>query len=316
MTQIAQFALVVVCVAVASLWALVRKGNVKWFLLIVGAFVAWLVLPSVILQTEWGYYQERGEGMASSLGNVFDASTEYWIKRATNLATEDCGDAEGFDVNDPSLQWTAMPEQGVVRHFFFYSKYSNVIWLGVGWKSRFCLARYLVVNGKERDISPLPTQLFPYPFFPWFPHTKGVEERLIERLPPPTRPPEGARPLLPGQCVTGELVKGETARFQVQMPYFGQQIQLLFRDGDCQHKEHPLEIEWSKNGQRISGTIDEARTGGLYQIALHSSGEGERHYQVGLYWGMEPWCGITKWREGCPNLELERYRQSLKDERE
>jgi hypothetical protein len=118
MTQISQFLLVVVSVAVAALWALLRKRSGKWLLLIVGSFVAWLVLPSVILQVKWGYYEEDGAAMAYSLGHTFDASTEYWIKRATELATENCGDAEGFDVNDPSLHWTVMAEQNIVRHFF------------------------------------------------------------------------------------------------------------------------------------------------------------------------------------------------------
>src|SRR5450759_1583459 len=219
------FVLVLVGVAVASLWAL-AKGRVKWFLLIVGAFVAWIVLPSVILQIEWGYYREDGAGMGSNMWTIFKADSDYSAKQAAPLAADVCGDAEGFDVNDPSLQWITMPEQAVVKHFFFYSKYSNVIWLGVGWKDRFCLARYLVVDRKTGDLAPFPTQLFPYPFFPWFPHSTGVEERLIDRLPPSPKPPEGVRSLQPGQCLTGEIAKGGTARFQVQAPYFGQKIGL------------------------------------------------------------------------------------------
>jgi len=75
MTQVTQFALVLVCVAVASIWAL-AKGRVKWFLLIVGAFVAWLVLPSVILQTKWGYYREDGATMAGRSIPTFHESEE------------------------------------------------------------------------------------------------------------------------------------------------------------------------------------------------------------------------------------------------
>ena len=292
MTQIAQFALVVVCVAVASLWALVRKGNVKWFLLIVGDFVAWLVLPSVILQTEWGYYQERGEGMASSLGNVFDASTEYWIKRATDLAREDCGDVEGFDVNDPSLQWTAMPEQAVVQHFFRLAKYSNVVWLGVGWKDRYCLGRYHVTDVRDLGLYPWPTQLFPYPFFPWISLPTRVESRFLGRLPPPSNPPKGVRALFPGQCVTGEIAKGETARFQVEVPYFGQKIKLDI-DLECIYeKDHSEFVKWTKSGRPIVGSIDKGDDGGTYQIALRAPTTESKRFAVGVFWGIQ--------RLGCP----------------
>jgi hypothetical protein len=285
-TQIAQFALVVVGVAVASLWALLR-GSLKWFLLVVGAFVAWLVLPSVIMQTEWGYYRENGLEMANPPRAAFKADSEYWAKQDGPLAAQVCGDAEGFDVNDPSLQWIGMPEQAVVKHFFYYSKYSNVIWLGVGWKDRFCLARYLVVNEKERDISPLPTQLFPYPFFPWFPHTKGVEERLIERLRSAPNAPEGVRSLFPGQCVTGDLAKGETARFQVQMPYFGQKIKLdVSLQYVCQ-KDFSGLVEWTKNGRPVVGLTDESHGGGLYQITLRAPVTEAKLYVVGVFWGVQ-----------------------------
>jgi hypothetical protein len=315
MTQIAQFALVLVGVAVASIWAL-AKGRLKWFLLIVGAFVAWVVLPSVILQVEWGYYREDGAGMASDKWNIFKTRSIDGGRPASRLAAEVCGDAEGFDTKDPSLQLAIMPEQALVEHFFRLSKYSNRFWVGVGWKDRYCLARYLATDTKDFGLTPLPTQLFPFPFFPWISFQSEVEERLIERLRLQSTAPEGMHSLLPGQCMTGNIAKGDTLRFRVEMPYFGQKIRLLFRDGDCEHQEHPLATEWSKNGQRISGTIDETGTGGVYQIDLHASGNGERHYQVGLYWGMEPRCGVTEWREGCPNLELERYRQRLKDEGE
>jgi hypothetical protein len=312
MTQITQFALVLVGVAVACIWALL-KGRLKWFLLIVGAFVAWVVLPTVILQTTWGYYKEDGVGMASDKWNIFKSRSMDGGRLASQLVAEVCGDAEGFDIGDPSLQLAIMPERALVEHFFRLSKYSNRFWVGVGWKNRYCLARYLATDTKDLGLTPLPTQLFPFPFFPWRSFQAEVEERLIERLHLRPTASGGMHSLLPGQCITGEIGKGDTLHFRVEMPYFGQKIQLLFRDGDCEHREHPLVSEWSKDGQRIAGTIDESGTGGVYQIDLHSPGDGERHYQVGLYWGMAPRCGVTEWREGCANLELERYRQGLKN---
>jgi len=291
-TQIAQFALVVVGVAVASLWALVRKGSVKWFLLIVGAFVAWLVLPSVILQTEWGYYQEDGTKMARRLESTLNANKEYEIKWATDLATEVCGNAEGFDTQDPTLQTIAMPEQAVVEHLLYYGKYSNVIWLGVGWKDRFCLARYLVADRRDGYLHWFPTQLFPYPFLPLVPHTKRLEERLLERLPPPSTAPEGVRSLLPGQCVTGEIAKGETARFQVQMPYFGQKIGLdVHLECICVQDHHEF-VEWTRNSHPIAGEMDKSDGGGTYQISLRAPATEAKRYAIGVFWGVQ--------RLGCP----------------
>jgi hypothetical protein len=300
MTQLAQFVLVLVSVAIASIWAL-AKGHVKWFLLIVGAFAAWVVLPTVILQTEWGYYREDGAEMASFLGNTFDASTEYWIKRATDLATEDCGDAEGFDVNDPTLQWTAMPEQAVAKHFFRLSNYSNVIWLGVGWKKRYCLGRYLVTDTREIGLSPFPTQLFPYPFFPWTSLPTRVNQRLLDRLSPPPKPPEGFQTLLPGQCVTGEIAKGETARFQVQVPYFGQKIGLDAKLECMYGKDFEALVGWSKNGRPIAGLIDESDGGGLYQITLRAPTTEAKPYTVGVFWGVQSLgCVLPKgWWNKC-----------------
>jgi hypothetical protein len=302
MTQISQFLLVVVGVAVAALWALLRKRSGKWLLLIVGSFVAWLVLPSVILQVKWGYYEEDGAAMAYSLGHTFDASTEYWIKRATELATENCGDAEGFDVNDPSLHWTVMAEQNIVRHFFRLSEYSNMIWLSVGWKDRFCVGRYLVTDAKELGLSPLPTQLFPYPFFPCTSLPTAVEQHLVERLHPPTKPSEGARPLLPGQCVTGEIARGDTLRFQAQMPYFGQKIS-LHANLECVSEKDRFElVEWTKNGRPIVGEIDESDSGGTYEIALRAPAGESKRYRIGVRWGTgglscHPW--LESWERRC-----------------
>ncbi len=148
MTQITQFALVVIGVGIASVIASL-KGSAKWLLLIVGAFVAWIVLPTVILNGKWGYYQEDGAAMAGGSVPTFHESKEANSKWAVDLATEVCGDAEGFDTRDHSLQAVAMPERAMVEHLFYYSSYSNVIWRGLGWKDRYCLARYLVVDRRD-----------------------------------------------------------------------------------------------------------------------------------------------------------------------
>ncbi len=300
MTQIAQFALVLVGVAVACIWALL-KGRLKWFLLIVGAFVAWVVLPTVILNGKWGYYQEDGAAMAGRLEPTFNVSKEYQIKRATDFVSDVCGDAEGFDIKDPTLQSVAMPEQAVVEHFFYYGKYSNVIWLGLGWKDRFCLARYLVVDRRDAYLHWLPTQLFPYPFVPLVPGTKRLEERLLDRLPPPPKAPEGVRSLLPGQCVTGELAKGQTARFQVQMRNFGQKIGLDAKLECTYGKDFAALVRWTKNGRPIAGLTDESDGGGLYQITLRAPATEAKPYTVGVFWGVQNLdCNLPKgWWNRC-----------------
>lgn len=301
MTQITQFLLVVVGVAVAALWALLRKRSGRWFLLIVGAFVAWLMLPSVILQVKWGYYEENGAAMPDLTRNAFKAVSYYWAKQDGPLAAQVCGNPEGFEADDPSLQWVTMPEQAVVKHFFFYSKYSNVVWLGLGWKDRFCLARYLVVSRNDGFLHPWPTQLIPYPFFPWLPLTNRLEERLIERLPPAPKAPEGVRSILPGQCMTGEIAKGDTLRFQVQMPYFGQKIGLDV-DLECIYeKNYPGLVQWTKNGRAIIGLIDDSDGGGTYQIELHAPATEAKRYAVGVFWGVERLrCPLPKsWWDKC-----------------
>jgi len=304
MTQISQFLLVVVGVAVAALWALLRKRSGKWLLLIVGSFVAWLVLPSVILQVKWGYYKENGASMGGLLSAIFGAESEYWAKQAAPLAAETCGNAEGFDVKDPSLQWVVMPEHAVVEHFFFYSKYTNVIWLGVGWKERFCLARYLVTDEREGEISPLPTQLIPYPFFPWFPDSTTLGYQFIDRFPPPPKAPEGVRSILPGQCVTGEIAKGDTVQFQVEMPYFGQKIGLDV-DLECIYEDnYPGLVQWTRNGRAIRGLIDDGDGGGAYQIELHAPTTEAKRYAVGIFWGVERLrCPHPKgWWDKCRHI--------------
>ena len=285
MTQLAQFVLVLVTVAVASLWAL-AKGRVRWFLVIVGAFVAWVVLPTVIYYGKWGYHTEDGAAMAGGSVPTFQTSKESNSKWAIDLATEVCGDAEGFDTQDPSLQAVAMPEQATVEHLFYYGRYSNVIWFGLGWKDRYCLGRYRVTERRDAYLHWFPTQLFPYPFVPLVPGTKRLEDRLLERLPPPPKAPEGVRSLLPGQCVTGELAKGETARFQVQMPYFGQEIRLDVSLECVYEEDYEGLVEWTKNGNPITGLTDAGDGGGLYQIVLRAPETGAKPYIVGVFWGV------------------------------
>lgn len=282
------FLLVVAGFAIAGYWAM-RKEKPKLVLLVAGVFMAWLVLPSVFhwvrSEMKSGVYRKYGTAMGGRLERRLRAIGRSEMQAATKFVAETCGDAEGYDGEDPTLQTVSMPEMEMVEHFFYYGKYSDVIWLGVGWKDRFCLARYLQTERYTGFFFPLPSQLFPYPLLTWRDATSSVETQLIERLPPPPKAPEGVRALLPGQCAFGNIARGDTQRFQVQVPYFQQTIGLKVELPCVDTTKYSGVVEWTKDGRPIVGLFDESESGGTYQITLRAPATRVQPYAVGVYWG-------------------------------
>jgi len=259
----------------------VRVG--KWVARGVGlGLVALLAYPQ-LSRINWGYHEESGQMMAGTVGDPFQSKGK---EQANALASEVCGGAVIFDRQDKSTRWVAMPEQAKAEHFFINSKFSDIIWLGVGNKDRFCLARYRLTMKDEGYVDPWPLQLFP-PVFAWFPRPVTVENRFIDRFTGRPKAPDGVRALFPGECVNGEIVKGESLRFQVEMPHLGQKVEFLC---DWDHRDGPpLASEWRRNGQVLTGEYDEPG-GGTYEVTLRAPTTEAKRFRMSLYWGWEGVC--------------------------
>jgi hypothetical protein len=278
------FLVVLVGTGVLFFWVGLKPKGGKWALLILAGFAGWVILPSVFIQAHWGWYRESGTAMGEEFWHAFQ-NAEYHVEKSAPYAMEIC---PGVDVRDPSLHFAVMPEQEEVKHFFYYSKYSNVVRVGLGSKDRFCTARYFI--SKRRDGGPLwiPLQLFPYPFFRWFPSSHTVERRLLDHLPPPSKAPDGIRSLAPGQCATGEVPKGEAHRFEVQVPDFGQTVGLDAHLYCAYGKDWSAIVEWTKDGRTIPGRRDGLRWsqgGGHYRITVRAPAKEDMAYSVGILWG-------------------------------
>jgi hypothetical protein len=259
-----------------------------WLAIGFGAYVAYAVGS----QINWGYYKHSGDDMAGALAWPITAGASQEAKaRGAALAGEVCGvSMPDFNYRDRSAKFVAMPEQAEVKHFFINGKYSNVIWLGVGWKGRFCMARYAVTMKDEGRMSPIPWRLFPFPRFEWLYQPWIQEQHLIERIPNRPVAPEGVQSLLPGECTTGMIAKGETVRFQMVLPRFGQKVEVdcdWDRDtyGGCKN------FEWRKDGHVLSGESDEPG-GGTYTMAIHAPPTEAKHYRLRLFWGNLPSCAL------------------------
>ncbi len=275
------------------------QGGNKRVLLVLGAFAAWVVLPSVFLQAHWGYYREYGGEMGDEFDKAFHAA-EYDVEKAAPLAMEVC---PGIDVRDPTLYYAVMTEQQPPPHFFYYSKYSAIIWVGLGSKDRYCLVRYLVTQRRHGELSWIPSQLFPYPFFRWYSGAHTLERRLIDRLPPAPQGPDGIRALSPGECAKGEVPKGGIHRFQVEVPEFGQTVGLQL-DLECARGEdYSRLVEWTKDGRSVWGEPPHrSKGGGLYQIAVRASATENMAYSVGLNWGWGGCGGAPEASYGCEHV--------------
>lgn len=249
-------------------------------------FAALIAYPQLSL-INWGYHEESGEMMAGALADPFNSDD---IEKASALASQICGDEVKFATRDKSTWWVAMPEQSKVKHFFVNSRFRNIIWLVVGWKDRSCLARYQVTMKDDGEVSPLPVRLFP-PIFRWSPKPAMLEERFIERFPNRPKAPDGVRALFPGECVCGEIAKGETLWFQVEVPHLDQKVELVC---DWDHDDGPrLEIEWKRNGQVLTELSDSAG-GGNYEIRLRAPVTEAKHYRMFLSWDKVGVCHFPK----------------------
>ncbi len=267
----------------------------RWAAIGFGGYVAYAVAS----QINWGYYKHSGDDMAGKLAwPITDGPDEESRAEAAALAGEVCGvSLPDFNYRDHAAKFVAMAEQAEVRHFFINGRYSNVIWLGVGWKGRFCMARYAVTMKDDGRMSPIPWRLFPFPMFEWLYQPSIVEQHLIERIPNRPAAPEGVQSLFPGECVTGEIAKGDTVRFQMVMPKFGQKVEL-----HCEW-DHPYgrceDFEWKKDGKIMAKNSDEPG-GGTYLVTLRAPSTEAKHYVLELFWGEQPSCQVPDgWTSGA-----------------
>ena len=259
-----------------------------WAAIAFGGYVAYAVAS----QINWGYYKHSGDDMAGKLAwPITDGPDAESRAEAAALAGEVCGlSMPDFNYRDHAAKFVAMPEQAEVKHFFLKARYSNVIWLGVGWKGRFCMARYSVTMKDIGRMSPIPWRLFPFPRFEWLYQPWIQEKHLVERIPNRPAAPEGVQSLFPGECVTGQIAKGDTVRFQMVMPNLGQEVTF---DCECDHDTHHTcqDVEWKKDGKVMAGKIDESG-GGTYLVTLRAPPAAPRHYRMRLFWGDLPSCAI------------------------
>jgi len=272
----------------------------RWYWPVVLTVVlGWLVLPTASALVSREGWSENG----MSMGGELTYFLSHGEAGAPTEAAEICGDAEGFDINDPTLRSVTMPVPATPTRHFYLSWYSNIVWAGVGWKDRYCLARYRVTVRPFIYPVPFPVQIFPYPLFAWSEDRKNESYKLLERLPlvrPPA--PEGVKVLLPGECWAGRIGTGEKLKFQVEMPDVGQQNELHLHY-DCEHP-HSLSYHWTRNGQPIDDIVDRKGGKATYQIGLEGPSSRPQGYaipyQVGVYWGHTPDCWQKNSDERCP----------------
>ena len=226
---------------------------------------------------EWGYHEESGLRMAGELSDEkFDVRKPGF---AYAFALEACGEKLEFEkLSDVYV--SMMPEHAISRHFTLYGQFRNTIWAALGTKDKFCLARFEIAM-RRHDCA------WPFPYCNRYSWQSLDEVRFIDRITTrPTAPP-GVRALFPGECVTGELAAGASARFQVEIPSFGQKLNIeAFGDN---RRDGLLEVEIEKNGQAMGSYtrkdyVDEP-AGGTYQILLRAPPQDMKRYLVLAYWG-------------------------------
>ena len=277
------------------------KGRWYWPVVLT-VVLGWLVLPTASALVSREGWSVDGMWMGVDLTSSFaDRESD-----APAQAAEICGDAEGFDINEPTLRYVTMPVPATLTRHFYLSWYSNIVWAGVGWKDRYCLARYRVTVRPFIYPVPFPVQIFPYPLFAWSEDREDKSYKLLERLPLVRLPgPEGVKVLLPGECWAGRIGTGETLKFQVEMPDVGQKNKLHLHF-DCKDR---YSYHWSRNGRFIDDGVDTEGGKATYQIELEGpSPRPEGYaipYQVGVYWGDTPGCWRKDSGERCPEKTVE-----------
>ncbi len=302
---LAFFALLGLALFIISLLA----GGKHWRVIFFGVIAAWLILPTIILQVEWGYHVESGSHVAEAFWGRSWNNRGYSAEdgaRAARQTAKLCGEGEVLDTSPRTSYVALMAESGELKRFFYHSKYGTVAWLGVGSQDRYCLARYYLAKRDGGKPSWYPITILPFPLFPWDGRSRLVEERLIERIPTPPDRYDGVRRLLPGQCVAGEIHDGETLRFEVRMPYFGEEVRLE-GDLECEDAtEKPDAIEWRRDGRPVPGSpyrgdwLREVDGGGLFEATVRAPGGGMRRYTLAAYWDFaDPCHDRSKWRGGC-----------------
>lgn len=227
---------------------------------------------------EWGYHKESGLDMAGELLSWKLPRSKPDKARA--FASDVCGEPADFFRTDPTSYDDAMPEQTVARHFTLYGHYRNIIWVVVGAQDKFCLARY-DVSMRKHDCA------WPFPYCNRWSWTSVDEARLINRIQVRPQVPPGVRAILPGECVTGRLEAGEMAKFQVEIPSFGQQVEVFAFGDNARHAR--LQVGISKDGRPERDStgrqyVDEDG-GGMYLIALTAPATDFKFYRLKTYWG-------------------------------
>jgi hypothetical protein len=251
----------------------------------------WVVLvilaaPLVFLgsKIEWGYHEESGPSMAGKFANWSLDSAEPAEARA--FASEACGEPVDFSRNSGLWYWDGMPELAVSRHFTLYGLYRNTVWVVIGTKDKFCLARYAIAMRLHGCV-------WPFPYCNQYSWSSLEEARLINRI--TTRPnvPPGVRAIFPGECVNGKLEAGEAAKFQVEIPPAVQDLE-VFAPGD-NPRDVRLQVLVSKNGQPAGDFSDrgdysdhgyrDKDGGGTYLITLRAPAKAAKHFILNVYWG-------------------------------
>jgi hypothetical protein len=249
-------------------------------------YVGLLLLALIFFgrRIEWWYHEEDGFAMAVDLSSQRISNVKP--SEAHAFASEVCGEPvkfgenEFFVENDKPEYWTTMPEQALSRHFTLYGLFRNTIWVGIGVKGKYCLARYAIAM-RWHDCA------WPFPYCNRYAWKSLDEVKIVDRIQKRPEVPVGVQALLPGECATGELAAGATAKFRVEIPSFGQKL-TIFTAGDNQ-RDAKLEVDIGKNGQELKSyrgeLFTDERCGGTYEILLKAPSTDLKRYMVLPYWG-------------------------------
>jgi hypothetical protein len=244
----------------------------------------WIVLgcvsaPVLFLgsKIEWWFHEEHGPSMAGTLISWKISNTDPAEGRA--FASDVCGEPVDFSRTSKTSYWDAMAELPVSRHFFLYGPFRNTVWVAIGAHDKFCLARYEITMRKH-DCA------WPFPYCNRWSWKSLDEVRLINRIQTRPQAPPGVKAIFPGECVTGRLEAGETAKFQVEIPSFGQEVDIPVV---CDGNRVNLEVTISKNGappQSYTGHLfHEDPGGGSYRISVRAPVDDFKFYTIEAYWG-------------------------------